>query len=288
MNKERQISDLASTTVLSDDDLFMVQSGKKGMNISFVDIKNAIAEAAFNNLGSGVGYHNNRFRGISLGSSISESQNTAIQNRTYDGIFIGDYWYIDSIYWVVACVDYYYNIGYTRYRKGNVLVVPSKSLYTAQMHNTANGESISGDAYNITTNGYSNSDGFLYNLDTAYNIAVSAFGNHVSSHQVHCTSSTNNGVPSGSAWRTSNGVELMNTTQIFGDTQSNIYDIGSQNMRLPLMVYDPSAINIGENYWLQDTINSTDFSVVLNSGVLSNRPSSNIYGIRPVVTLSYI
>ena len=288
MNKERQISDLESTSVLSDEDLFIVQSGKKGMNITFADIKDAIADTAFNNLGTGIGYHNSRFRGINLGSSITEAQNTAIQNRTYDGIFIGDYWYIDSIYWVVASVDYYYNIGNTNYRKGNVLVVPKRNLYTAQMHNTQSGEHVSGMEYNITTNGYSNSDGFSTNLSTAYNIAVSAFGSHVSSHQIYCTSVTNNGVPTGGDWRTSNGVELMNANQVFGNTLSNRFDIGSQKMQLPLMMLDPTSVNTRETYWLQDTVDSTSFGVVLSSGVASSMASSNVCGIRPVVTLSYV
>lgn len=53
------------------------------------------------------------------------------------------------------------------------------------------------------------------------------------------------------------------------------------------MALDPSAINTRESYWIQDTMNATDFGLVLNTGIPTSRASSNVYGIRPVVTLTY-
>ena len=287
MNRERQISDLASLDSVANDDLLIVQSGKKGRNIKFENIKNIIVNEAMGYLGEGVGYHNGRVRGKSLGTSITDSQNTAIKNRTYTDMFLGDYWLINSVYWVIVCFEYYYNVGDTVLQKGNIQVVPRRNLYTAQMHTTETNAYVAGAANNITTNGYTNSNGFTTNLSPAITTATMAFGDHLCSHRIYCTSATSNGIPTAGAWRNSSGVELMNSCQLFGYPMSNIYDAGQQKQQFPLMALDPSAINTRESYWIQDTINATDFGLVLNTGIPTSRASSNVYGIRPVVTLTY-
>ena len=44
-----------------------------------------------------IAFHNAYPRCKYLGTSITDAQNTAIKNRTYDDLFIGDYWTIKVI-----------------------------------------------------------------------------------------------------------------------------------------------------------------------------------------------
>lgn len=83
-----------------------------------------------------IAFHNAYPRCKYLGSSITDAQNTAIQNRTYDDLFIGDYWTINSINWRIVAIDYYYNVGDTNFNKGNIIVMPDTVLYNAQMNAT--------------------------------------------------------------------------------------------------------------------------------------------------------
>ena len=47
-------------------------------------------------------FHNSYPRCKYLGTSITDAQNTAIKNRTYDDLFIGDYWTINGVNWAGA------------------------------------------------------------------------------------------------------------------------------------------------------------------------------------------
>ena len=57
--------------------------------------------------------HNCIFRGKNLGSSVTSAQWAAIQAGTFDDLYIGDYWTINGVEWVIVAFDYYYNTGDT-------------------------------------------------------------------------------------------------------------------------------------------------------------------------------
>ena len=92
-----------------------MESGIKGNN-DFLNTKNA-------------GFHNSIYRGKSLGTSVSDAQWASIQAGTFDDMFIGDYWTINNVRWVIAHFDYYYNIGDTNFGTHHVCVVPYTNLY---------------------------------------------------------------------------------------------------------------------------------------------------------------
>ena len=56
---------------------------------------------------------NNRniYRGKYLGSSLTEAQSTEIYNGTFKDMFIGDYWTINNVDYVIADIDYFYKRG---------------------------------------------------------------------------------------------------------------------------------------------------------------------------------
>ena len=239
------------------------------------------------------GDHFSTFRGKNLGTTITDAQNTAIKNRTYTDLFIGDYWVMGGENWRIAAIDYYYNVGDTNFNKGNIIVVPDTCLYNAQMHNTDSGAYESGTTANNTTGGYTLSDMFTTNLDQARTTATNLFGSHVATHRILCASNASSGRATAWAWRDSDGVELMNEMQVYGSQHwgkynQNGYDIGTQKTQFPLFALAPQFINTRQNYWLQDVCSTTFFAFVYFYGNAYANIASAVYGVRPAITLTYI
>ena len=122
---------------------------------------------------SSIPFHNAYPRCKYLGTSITDAQNTAIKNRTYDDLFIGDYWTINGVNWRIVAIDYYYNVGDTNFNKGNIIVMPDTVLYSAQMNET-----------NTTSGAYYGSLMRTQNLNNARTIVRNAFGSHLANHRI--------------------------------------------------------------------------------------------------------
>lgn len=229
-------------------------------------------------------FHNTYPRCKYLGTSITDAQNTAIKNRTYDDLFIGDYWTINGINWRIVAIDYYYNIGDTNFDKGNIIVMPDTILYNAQMNET-----------DTTAGGYAGSLMRTQNLNNARTIAQNAFGSHLANHRIVLSNSVDTSGPNSWSWYDSDGVELPNEVQIFGTrvwgSALKGYDVATQKQQFPLMALAPQFVNTRQSYWLQDVSSvsvSSIFAYVNFYGSTANSFASSSLGVRPSVTLSYI
>ena len=229
-------------------------------------------------------FHNAYPRCKYLGTSITDAQNTAIKNRTYDDLFIGDYWTINGVNWRIVAIDYYYNVGDTNFDKGNIIVMPDTVLYNAQMNTT-----------NTTAGAYHGSLMRTQNLNSARTIAQNAFGSHLANHRIVLTNSVDASGPSNWDWYDSDGVELPNEVQIYGTrvwgSALKGFDVATQKQQFPLLALAPQFVNIRQNYWLQDVSSvsvSSDFANVSSDGNAFNNVASYSHGVRPSVTLSYI
>ena len=229
-------------------------------------------------------FHNSYPRCKYLGTSITDAQNTAIKNRTYDDLFVGDYWTINGVNWRIVAIDYYYNIGDTNFDKGNVIVMPDTVLYSAQMNET-----------NTTAGAYCGSLMRTQNLNNARTIAQNAFGSHLANHRILLANSVDSSGPNNWAWYDSDGVELPNEVQIYGTrvwgSALKGFDVATQKQQFPLMMLAPRFVNTRQTYWLQDVSSgsvSRAFAYVSNAGYAGSNDASNSFGVRPSVTLSYI
>ena len=231
-----------------------------------------------------IAFHNSYPRCKYLGTSITDAQNTAIKNRTYDDLFIGDYWTINGINWRIVAIDYYYNVGDTNFDKGNIIVMPDTVLYNAQMNTT-----------NTTAGAYGGSLMRTQNLNSARTIAQNAFGSHLANHRIVLANSVDASGPNNWDWYDSDGVELPNEVQIYGTrawgSALKGFDVGTQKQQFPLLALAPQFVNTRQTYWLQDVSSysvSSHFADVRNSGAADCNGASNSDGVRPSVTLSYI
>ena len=229
-------------------------------------------------------FHNSYPRCKYLGTTITDAQNTAIKNHTYDDLFIGDYWTINGVNWRIVAIDYYYNIGDTNFDKGNIIVMPDTVLYNAQMNTT-----------NTTAGAYAGSLMRTQNLNSARTIAQNAFGSHLANHRILLTNAVDSSGPSNWDWYDSDGVELPNEVQIYGTrvwgSALRGWDVAMQKYQFPLMALAPQFVNIRQGCWLQDVSSysvSSYFAIVGSEGIAASSGASGSNGVRPSVTLSYI
>ena len=248
--------------------------------ISWMKSKHALESLSTNS----IPFHNSYPRCKYLGTTITDAQNTAIKNRTYDDLFIGDYWTINGVNWRIVAIDYYYNIGDSNFDKGNIIVMPDTVLYSAQMNTT-----------NTTAGAYAGSLMRTQNLNSARTIAQNAFGSHLANHRILLANSVDSSGPNNWAWYDSDGVELPNEVQIYGTriwgSALKGFDTATQKQQFPLMVLAPQFVNIRQGYWLQDVSSdsvSSRFALVSYSGIADYPYASHSDGVRPSVTLSYI
>ena len=231
-----------------------------------------------------IAFHNSYPRCKYLGTTITDAQNTAIKNRTYDDLFIGDYWTINGVNWRIVAIDYYYNVGDTNFDKGNIIVMPDTVLYDAQMNTT-----------NTTAGAYAGSLMRTQNLNSARTLAQNAFGSHLANHRILLANSVDNSGPNNWAWYDSDGVELPNEVQIYGTrvwgSALKGWDVATQKQQFPLLALAPQFVNTRQTYWLQDvssTSVSSDFAGVSSRGDAGYFSASDSRGVRPSVALSYI
>ena len=229
-------------------------------------------------------FHNAYPRCKYLGTTITDAQNTAIKNRTYDDLFIGDYWTINGVNWRIVAIDYYYNVGDTNFDKGNIIVMPDTVLYDTQMNTTS-----------TTAGAYAGSLMRAQNLNNARTIAQNAFGSHLANHRIVLANAVDASGPSNWSWYDSDGVELPNEVQIYGTrvwgSALKGFDVATQKYQFPLLVLAPQFVNTRQSYWLQDVSSnsvSSHFAHVYLHGKADRSNASSSYGVRPSVTLSYI
>lgn len=152
--------------------------------------------------------HRNHYRGKNLGTSITNDQKTAISSGTFDDIFIGDYWTINSVQWIVADIDYWYYVGDTNFNRHHLVITPSNTAVNAESAVRMHGEA-------STAGGYANSEmrsTGLSNWRTKYS---SAFGNMLLTHRELLSSEAADGIPTKSNWYDCD-VDIPSATMLFG------------------------------------------------------------------------
>lgn len=237
----------------------------------------------YNNAGS----HNSIYRRKYLGSSVSASQWSAIQNGTFEDLFIGDYWTINNKNWRIAHFDYWLGTGDTKCTDHHVVIVPDTVLYNAKMNSS-----------NVTTGGYYNSEmrgGANYLVQGSsglYDTKVAidnAFGSsHILSHRELLTNATSNGNASGWAWYDST-VDLMSEVMVYGHLDWSVggkgYETGIDKEQLALFRLDHSSICNRAGWWLRGVGSAAYFALVGRYGYADSNNASYSYGVRPAFAI---
>lgn len=222
--------------------------------------------------------HRNVYGGRNLGSTVTAAQWAAIQAGTFDDLYVGDYWTINGVQWVIADMDYFYNCGDTAFTKHHLVIVPAGVLYSHVMNDS-----------HVTTGGYVGSKMYTEGLDEAKTKFAAAFGSeHILSHRDYLVNAVTDGYPSAGAWYNST-VELMNEVMVYGarhwssmnkgTTNVNNYTTGKQ--QLALFQLNPRMVNNRSWYWLRDVVSSTYFAYVIHFGNANYTYAGYSRGVRP-------
>ena len=264
---------------------------------------------------NGSGLHNSLYRGKNLGSAPTADQLARVNDGTFKGLWVGDYWsksitfnYLgvprsSSNGWVSAegantnetanispimriCDhDYYLRAGDNiDLQQHHLDIAPDEPLYFAPMN----------QAKSDTTGAYVGSEmrtKYLAAAENAFNIF---FGSaHLLSYRDALQNAVANGKASGHAW-TDCKVELMDERQVYG---SLVYDSGSSDgstipprytvstKQFALFRVRPDLISKRQSWWLRNVVSSSFFALVGDDAVCSYHSSSLVLGVRPAALI---
>ena len=224
-------------------------------------------------------YHNSIYRGKNLGTSFTSAQSSAIQAGTFDDMFLGDYWVINSVTYIIAGFDTHYRTGDTDLNKHHIAVIPAGNMGSSVWNET-----------NDTSTGYVGSK-IRENIKAsggAQATVIAAFGDsHVLSYRAIYPTTYSDGKATGWAW-TDARVELMNETMVYGHQvwtgggNGNGYEDGADKQQLPLFAVRPDAVNIRAGWWLRSVYSAAHACLVANNGDANAYGASNSFGVRPL------
>lgn len=230
--------------------------------------------------------HNMVYRGKALGGSVTSEQWAVIKAGTFKDLYLGDYWSIGGVDYLIAAFNYWLSCGDTACTTNHLLVVPRNNMYTAKMNDT-----------NITTGGYVGSDMYKNGLTQAKQFFSDAFGAaHILNHRQYLVNAVTNGAPTGTDWYDST-VELMNENMVYGGRQFSPMPNGATDpwstcrnytidkSQLPLFHLAPWLICNRQWYWLRDVVSAATFASVNSNGFADCCYASVANGVRPVVGL---
>ena len=273
------------TTSVSDGDYFYVWQNNALNRVSAKNLANFTAILAQ----AGAGAHNATYRGAYLGNTLTDAQAAAIEDGTFDGMFIGDYWTIGGVNYRIVAFDYYLNTGDTACTAHHVVVVPDSSLYQAKMNET-----------DTTVGAYVGSEMYTTGLSQAKTTITAAFGSaHLLTHRNNLQNACTNGVPNGAAWFGST-VELMTEQNVYGNQimgplpsggTVNPWDAnGNHNYladksQFPLFAFRPDLISNRQWFWLRTVVSAAYFAFVDSYGNANCNGASNSGGVRPAFSI---
>lgn len=279
----KKISELNEATILDDDDIMPVVDNTNG------ETKKALLKNLFNIIiPRNAGGHNAIYRGKDItdyfygnetynGKTFSE----AVIDGTFDNIFVGDYIIgkTSKRKYLVADINYRLHCGDTECTKNHVLMIPDRSMGTAQMNAT-----------NITTGAYVGSEMYKTHLVPFKAIIQNDFENtHILSHKELLTNAVVDGKSSNWAWFDST-IELMNESMVYGHNafgSHHGYETGIDKSQLSLFKLDKSKIialndaGVRQVYWLRDVVSASDFAYVTDYGRAYSNHASYSFGVRP-------
>lgn len=230
--------------------------------------------------------HNMVYRGKALGTSVTSEQWAAIKVGTFKDLYLGDYWSIGGMDYIIAAFDYWYKCGDTACNTHHAVVIPRSQLYTYKFNPT-----------NTTEGGYVGSDLYKNGLTQAKTTFNTAFGSaHILNHREYLVNAVTNGKPTGSDWYDST-VDLMNENMVYGGRQFSPMPDGTDpwntcrnytidKSQLPLFRLAPWMSFVRDQWcWLRDVVSAANFADCDGTGGALCDNAGNARGVWPAVGL---
>ncbi|MBR3016426.1 MAG: hypothetical protein IKH57_05025 [Clostridia bacterium] len=266
----------------------------------------------------GAQFHNSIYRGKNIGTALTAAQAAAIDAGTFDDMFIGDYWMINSKKYTICDFDYYYGAGTQKHHvvvmPSSLMEIPEGTVLNASEDTLAllEGEDATIKKWSsetTTAGGYKYSRMRTVIMRAADTIVINDFG---ASHILPITVYYPNPASASAAaigckygWfdnSTQSNItrrsicDLCNEIMIFGfvtsdistatsGTEANPYSIGligNECKQLRIFALDTGFRAINQIWWLRSVATESYVLVVGNRGELIKRDISNfVLGVRP-------
>lgn len=214
-------------------------------------------------------------RGKYLGDHVTAEQLAAIAARTYEGMWLGDYWIINGRTHTIVSFEPYWNVGDTALQSGHIGVV------------TDGGWTHAWYSSNDTSRGYvSVAEGTIrkYIKDTVEPLIKTDFGStHVLSYRALYPSAYSSGAATGWAWVDA-CTELLEEVEVYGCQVwgSSPYEVGHSARQLDLFRVDPAFKYTRADWWLRSVLSASRAAYVNGNGNASWWSASNVLGVRPL------
>ena len=230
-----------------------------------------------NSVTGNAGFHNSIYRGKYLGDHFTEEQSQEILAGTFGGMFVGDYWTINGVDWVIVGFDIRYNIGDTPLTTHHIGVMPRESLNNAQWY-TSNDSSHGYVGSTVRSN--------IKGTGGAQEKFIAAFGSgHVLSFRELYPTTYSSGNATGWAW-TDARTELLSEVDVYGCMAWSLggkgYEVGADKSQLPIFRLRPDFANIRANWWLRSVYSAANACSVNTNGGASDASASGSIGVRPL------
>ena len=214
-------------------------------------------------------------RGKYLGDHVTAEQLAAIAARTYEGMWLGDYWIINGRTHTIVSFEPYWNVGDTALQSGHIGVV------------TDGGWTHAWYSSNDTSRGYvSVAEGTIrkYIKDTVEPLIKTDFGStHVLSYRALYPSAYSSGAATGWAWVDA-CTELLEEVEVYGCQVwgSSPYEVGHSARQLDLFRVDPAFKYTRADWWLRSVSSASGAATVNGYGFAIRWDASYVYGVRPL------
>ena len=269
-----QITSYGAVTSLKADNVFLLDGPDGTKKMTANNLLTALMEIT-----TPGDRHRMFYGGRNLGTSVTSAQKTAIQDGSFKGLLVGDYWVINGVNWRIVDMDYWYGCGDTAFNRHHLVIMPDSNLTTAPMNDT-----------NTTTGGYTGSKMYTDTLPTVKTTCQAAFPSMVLSHREYLVNAVTDGKPSAGAW-TDSDVELPSEIMMYGShiispgndgaTVASLYTINKSQLALFNLV--PRFIKPSSGWsWLRDPVSAADFADVTTHGGANAHGALVDNGVRPV------
>lgn len=236
------------------------------------------------------GAHNSIYRGKYLGDHVTNEQIEAIDAGTFEDLYIGDYWTINDVNWIIGGMNFWSGALRDYPEMGNHLAVfPRNNLYNAQMNTSK-----------TTSGGYIKSNMYTNGLSEAIVLIKKSFSNYLIKHPVTLTNAVTNGYGSACTWDNIE-VDLMDEATVYGMSNYRAMGYGSSSYtpaqwsysltQLPVFGLNPELITskkidgVSSCYWLKDIATTYAFADVDGAGFCCYHDANTNYGVRPIFAI---
>ena len=252
--------------------------------------KTRLRDAFYAMVPDGAQTHNNIFRGQNLGV-LDATHIANIQNGTFHDMFIGDYFSINGSNYVIAGIN-------TKHLKGDNGPLGNHLLLMPDRFSTLNDGTVM-VAAKATTN-YMNdtattAGGFAgsklyqtYMPSIQQKLEADFSSNLLTFREVVSTHVDASGAPDQGGWYSAK-VSIPNEVMIYGTTlngnnkNGTFYNIGDDNVQLPLFRLDPDELTNHRDatFWLRDICSASEFAYAFPGGDSDwNGHSASTIGVR--------